>query len=131
MASGRQVAGGGDEQAAWNAAEAGSRQRSPGGHRPARSVHAAAGRGRRAGQVQALDRRLGTAEAGGRAEDELLEELRRPAVDRAVHEVAVAGLQVAGQLVPAVDDQVTEARGVRLDRPSPSVGPVRRLCRGS
>jgi hypothetical protein len=55
-----------------------------------RTVDATTGvRGGRA-EVEAADRGLGTTEAGDRAEDQLLVELRRTAVDGAADEVRVA-----------------------------------------
>src|SRR5436190_14889052 len=66
------------------------------GVRAAGAVHAAAGmrRGRR--EVQAAHRRLRPAEPSGRGpEDRLLVELRRAAVESAVHEVGVLLLEGA------------------------------------
>src|SRR5690606_34213796 len=79
------------------------------GVRAAGAVDPAAGvRGGR-GEVEAADRRLRPGELGGRAEDELLVELRRPAVDRAADEVAVRRLERRRRVDVAAADAVAEA----------------------
>src|SRR4051794_19684435 len=71
------------ERAAGDAAELRAVDRRLRGDVPGRAVDAAAGVGGRAGQVEPVDGHLGPPEPRERAEDELLVQLRRAAVDGA------------------------------------------------
>src|SRR5829696_6314085 len=85
-------------------------------------VHAAAGVCRRRGEVEVLDRRLGAAQSGQRAKDELLVDLRRPVVDRPGDEVGVAPLEGlrGGDVAPA--DEFLETWRAGLDLALDAVG---------
>ena len=66
--------------------------------------------------------RLGAAQAGDRAEDQLLVQLRGAAVDGAADEVLVAGLEVVRTQDAASQDPGAETGGELLDPPLHAVG---------
>src|SRR3954467_5002807 len=78
-------------------------------------VHTAARMRRCGAEIEPAHGRLGPAEPRHRAEDQLLVELRRPAVDGAADEVRVARLELVRPGDVARQDQVAEARSEPLD----------------
>src|SRR3954452_6161444 len=66
-------------------------------------------------EVEAADSGLGASGAGDRPEDQLLVQLRRTSVDRALVQVRVAALELVRTEHTARQDLLAEARRTRLD----------------